>query len=505
MQETHQFDCASEDMAEQAGIPAHESSAEPLRLASTENTKMEGVYRKCWCCEMTKAVLDGNDVLDECDSSGRKSQWCCSECKLEKTRIERVQESVRAAARCNHVREGERARSVEPTAKPTKIEMKKAKSDTEIALHPCTADLVPLASSGEIKMEGVYRKCCSCHQMKASAEGNDVRGRCDSNGRKSQWRCSECNNLKSRIARIQDSGRAIEGWNDVREGERARFMERAAGLMKDDLRKAMLDAVAWRNFQLRSLTFKASGDYIDIEHIEDKVKNPIERDSILNNAPRMICPITGTTKIWIPIYSATQQDEHVQQEGRDQRAETEHLIRAKSKAKAKRKGATKKSPTQTGSSKVPGRGGVAEAAPGEEAENAAGMEPVSKRRRKSMTGPTEEKTKDKALGETSMKKLTSKENERLVGVEDQLQDTSRLLHASILEGSNHRGSKVPTNTLKKANAVVAKVGYLISKASEIRTAGKVPHGEALSFFKDAKGVVNEAKEVSAKMSSFIMD
>ena len=59
--------------------------------------------------------------------------------------------------------------------------------------------------------------------------------------------------------------------------------------------------------------------------------------------------------------------------------------------------------------------------------------------------------------------------------------------------------------MKKANAVVAKVGYLISKASEIRTAGKVPHGEALSFFKDAKGVVNEAKEVSAKMSSFIMD
>ena len=104
-----------------------------------------------------------------------------------------------------------------------------------------------------------------------------------------------------------------------------------------------------------------------------------------------------------------------------------------------------------------------------------------------------------------MKKLTSKENERLVSVEGQLQGTSQLLHASILKGSNHRGRKVPTNTLKKANAVVAKVGYLISKASEIRTAGKVPHGEALGFFKDAKGVVNEAKEVSANIRSFIMD
>ena len=104
-----------------------------------------------------------------------------------------------------------------------------------------------------------------------------------------------------------------------------------------------------------------------------------------------------------------------------------------------------------------------------------------------------------------MKKLTSKENERLVSVEGELQGTSQLLHASILKGSNHRGRKVPTNTLKQAYAVISKVGYLISKASEIQTAGKVSHGEAQGFFKDAKGVVNEAKEVSAKMSSFIMD
>ena len=121
---------------------------------------------------------------------------------------------------------------MEPTAKPTKSEMKKAKSDTEITLHPCTADLVPLASSEVIKIGGVYRKCCSCHLMKALAEGNDVRSRSDFDGRKSQWRCSECNKVKSRIARIQHSARAIEGWNDVREGETARFMERMAGLIK---------------------------------------------------------------------------------------------------------------------------------------------------------------------------------------------------------------------------------------------------------------------------------
>ena len=56
----------------------------------------------------------------------------------------------------------------------------------------------------------------------------------------------------------------------------------------------MLDAVVWRNVHLRSLTFKAAGDYIDIDHIEDKVKISLTFDSILNNAPRMSCPITGT-------------------------------------------------------------------------------------------------------------------------------------------------------------------------------------------------------------------
>ena len=86
----------------------------------------------------------------DCTSEEMGEQACRS--AHENTSDTRLQDSVRAAARWNHVREGERARSVELTARPTKCEMKKAKSDTEIALHPRTPVLVPLASPGEIKM-----------------------------------------------------------------------------------------------------------------------------------------------------------------------------------------------------------------------------------------------------------------------------------------------------------------------------------------------------------------
>ena len=86
-------------------------------------------------------------------------------------------------------------------------------------------------SAQEIKTEDVYRKCCSCHMMKAWIHG------------RGKQRCVECTSLQMRISRIQVSDRAVRGWYTVRKNERVRFMEQAAGLKKDDLREAMLDAV----------------------------------------------------------------------------------------------------------------------------------------------------------------------------------------------------------------------------------------------------------------------
>ena len=59
-------------------------------------------------------------------------------------------------------------------------------------------------SAQEIKTEDVYRKCCSCHMMKAWIHG---RGR---------QRCVECMSLQMRISRIQVSDRAVRGWYTVR-------------------------------------------------------------------------------------------------------------------------------------------------------------------------------------------------------------------------------------------------------------------------------------------------
>ena len=130
-------------------------------------------------------------------------------------------------------------------AGPMKNDLRKVLSDAEKRSPSGRAEPGPSASTEEIKMKDVYRKCCSCHMMKA---------------RKPQCRCDSCKTLLKRISRIQDSPRAVLGWFDVRprirdrarsisgwkhviKTERARFMERAAGLMKDELRKAMLDAV----------------------------------------------------------------------------------------------------------------------------------------------------------------------------------------------------------------------------------------------------------------------
>ena len=141
-------------------------------------------------------------------------------------------------------------------AGPMKNDLGKVISDAEKRFHSGTAEPGPSASTEEIKMKDVYRKCCSCHMMKAFTDGRDVH-RVYS---KPQWCCFSCNSLQKRIACIQDSARAILGWYDVRQRirdrgsstpgwthvrktERARFMERAAGLTKDDLRNAMLDAV----------------------------------------------------------------------------------------------------------------------------------------------------------------------------------------------------------------------------------------------------------------------
>ena len=167
-------------------------------------------------------------------------------------------------------------------AEPMKNDLRKVISDAEMRFHSGTAEPVPSASTEEIKMEDVYRKCYSCHMMKAFIDGRGVHRKRDFDNRKPLWCCFSCKSLQKRIARIQDSGRAIRGWYDVRQrvrysgrairgwkrvrkNERARFMERAAGLMKDDLRKAMLDA-------LRRLRKKRSGMVDAVSRLRRKSK-----------------------------------------------------------------------------------------------------------------------------------------------------------------------------------------------------------------------------------------
>ena len=174
--------------------------------------------------------------------------------------------------------------------------------------------------------------------------------------------------------------------------------------------------------------------------------------------------------------------------------------RKKSKAKAKAECHARAS-----SGKALDKGSIADTGAGEKAESAAGTEPVVKRRRINVKRPEEKKPEDKVLRETPMKKLSHKQNERLVCVRGKLQETSLLLHASIREVSKHKGTKVPTNTLDKAKAVTAEIMKLVTMASDIHATGKMPGGMFPSFFEDAKQAIDVAKEVSAKMNSLLVE
>ena len=137
--------------------------------------------------------------------------------------------------------------------------------------------------------------------------------------------------------------------------------------------------------------------------------------------------------------------------------------------------------------------------------HALSSEPVVKRSRRSVKSPGEKKLEDKVLRETPMQKLTHQQNERLVRVQGKLQEASLLLHALICESSKHKGTKVPSNMLDKAKAVAAELVKLVTMASDMHATDKTPEGMIPVFWKDAKHATHVAKDVSAKMSSLIVD
>ena len=104
-----------------------------------------------------------------------------------------------------------------------------------------------------------------------------------------------------------------------------------------------------------------------------------------------------------------------------------------------------------------------------------------------------------------MQKLTLQQNELLVRDQGKLQEASLLLHAMICESSKHKGTKIPSNMLDEAKAVAAELVKLVTMASDMHATDKTPQGMIPVFWKDAKHAIHVAKDVSAKMSSLIVD
>lgn len=336
------------------------------------------------------------------------------------------------------------------------------------------------------------KMCCSCHLFKDPDQGKVVRATCDFSGNKEQWRCNHCNNLKSRIQRIQAGTSHVEGWSDVQGDSRVKFMEKAAVLCRDDLKKAMSEAVVWTQINRRTMSFSAEGDYINVTDLEEKVKDTEEREGIRNNAPRIKCPISGKDKVWIPTYHAIQRSDTVHEEKRSFAAETENTIRAKSKAKAKARGKARAQPI--------GEQAVGDAAGEAQEEEQAPADHPTKRRRVSGKASETNATKEKP-----MKDITQQQKDRIQNVEGKLQEVSLNLNTMLCDAEQHKGTKVPHNKVAKVSELANKIEALEQEASDMVLAGKAPQGSAAAWFKDTKESISEANALIEKVNELLAD
>ena len=85
------------------------------------------------------------------------------------------------------------------------------------------------------------------------------------------WRCKNCNKLRSRIMRMQEShGRLVAGFSNLGQDEREKFNCEAATLFKEDLRKKLTEVIVWTSYKKQRIGFEADGDYQPERIIRDR-------------------------------------------------------------------------------------------------------------------------------------------------------------------------------------------------------------------------------------------
>ena len=122
-------------------------------------------------------------------------------------------------------------------------------------------------------------------------------------------RCVPCHSLKGRLTRVmtvEDRG----DWAQVGKQEKAAFMQNSADKFGQGLKTAVSVTIRESTVNTQMTSFTSTGGFVDLEDITKKYENkPEQLKNILDNAPRMNCPVRKVVLFQDPEYALKQVNE----------------------------------------------------------------------------------------------------------------------------------------------------------------------------------------------------
>ena len=99
-------------------------------------------------------------------------------------------------------------------------------------------------------------------------------------GSKEQFRCSECHNLRARIARLQNQNEHVKEMRHLNAEGRKQCMDDAKGLCGEDLAKMCMESILWSSHYRQSALSQQKGDYEDWDDVRDRYMQQPEGEKL---------------------------------------------------------------------------------------------------------------------------------------------------------------------------------------------------------------------------------
>lgn len=133
-------------------------------------------------------------------------------------------------------------------------------------------------------------------------------------------RCHDCNALQSRVRRALTSDTSV-AWCDLDKCDKQRFFQESHGLVGLELKAAIRSTITKSSISAQHESFTMEGTWMDETTVRKTFENrPAQRDAILENAKRFMCPVQKVEIFEVPEYKS------VAKESRDTSTTQEHEL-----------------------------------------------------------------------------------------------------------------------------------------------------------------------------------